>query len=72
MHIRNEPKSLLGEAIGTRLGTQLKVEFTKNTLIQPISEFIQTPPALSGHFSIALPRKFELSLDKGCNSKVVI
>ncbi|GEM_PF-6044972 len=45
MHIRNEPKSLLGEAIGTRLGTQLKVEFTKNTLIQSISEFIQTPPA---------------------------
>ncbi len=34
MHVRNEPKSLLGEAIGTRLGTQLKVEFTKNILIQ--------------------------------------
>ena len=45
MHIRNEPKSLLGEAIGIRLGIRMKVEFTKNTLIQLISEFTQTPPA---------------------------
>ena len=45
MRTGNELKRVLGEAIGIRLGIRMKVEFTKNNLIQLISEFIQTPPA---------------------------